>query len=70
MAEANLRVTNYKSLGISDAHFLIPGPGEGKLIKVSLATFMNQADAINKRREILSTGNVSEIEIKKINPTK
>jgi hypothetical protein len=70
IAEANLRVTNYKSLGISDAHIVLPGPGEGKLIKVSLGTFMNRADAINKKREILSTGNVSEIEIKKINPKK
>jgi len=70
MAEANLRVTTYKSLGFSDAHALIPGPGMGRLLRVSLGTFMNRADAINKRRELLNTGNVSEIEILKINPKK
>ena len=70
MAEASLRVTNYKSLGISDAHILAPTSGLGRLIKVSLATYANRTDAVNKKRELLNTGNVRDIEIIKINPTK
>jgi hypothetical protein len=70
-AAANVCVINYKSLGFSDAHVITPTPpGSGNLIKVSLGTFASRADAINKKRELLNTGNIRTINLIKINPTK
>jgi hypothetical protein len=71
IAAANRDVVNYKSLGIASAHVLMPGPGMGRLIKVSLGTFMDVAEADAKRKEILKTGNIRrKIDIIIINPKK
>jgi cell division septation protein DedD len=71
IAAANVCVINYKSLGFSDAHVIVPTPpGSGNLFKVSLGTFASRADAINKKRELLNTGNIRTINLIKINPTK
>jgi len=67
ITEANHRIENYKSENI-DAHIL-NAPGIGKLIKISIGTYFNRAEAITAREDLIKSGKVkSDIYIKEINP--
>jgi hypothetical protein len=67
ISEANLRIHNYKTDGIT-AHVL-QAPSQGRLIKISLGTYLNRSEAIAAKNDLIKSRKVqSDIYIKEINP--